>query len=471
VRAGAASSLYSTGLETRTRRLLTLPERHPYRVVLVIGLLFALAYGASLVALRKPNGQIVLGDALAHYVQLRSMVFDRDLQFRNEYLRMYGVEEGSALDEAIAIEHGTPTGHLRNYMPVGPALLWAPLFLLVTAGVWVANLFGAGYPLDGYARAFQSAAGFSGVVAAACGTCFAFAAASQIATRRAAIWAALAVWLASSTIYYSVISPTYSHAASMLAVSAFWWAWVRSIDRQSLGRYALLGALVGVSALMRWQDAILVVVPLLDAAWHWRTARPAGAVARAATAILTAAIAFLPQIGVWMVLYARPFVIPQGSGFMRWDAPALMAVLFSDHHGLLTWTPVIAPALAGLVPLARRSRLVALGAIVFLVLSWYVNAAVADWWAGEAFGARRFISCYPVFVIALAALFDRWRDSPARLALVSGAFVLYTFLLLVQYQAFMHGLRAVVPYPRGFVDLWLWRFRVPFDLLRWLLQR
>ena len=446
-------------------------DRHPFRVLLAIGALFAVAYGASLVALKKPSGQIVLGDALAHYVQLRSMVFDRDLQFGNEYRHIFGVAEGSDLDKGIAIQHGTPTGHLRNYMPVGPALMWAPLFLVVTALVWIANLFGAGYPLDGYARAFQAAAGFSGIAAAAAGACLAYAAAASIASRRAAFWAALAIWLASSTIYYSVISPTYSHAASMLAVSAFWCVWLRSRDRQTVPRYVVLGLLTGVCALMRWQDAILLVVPLLDAAWHWRAHRAAGTLARIAAVLVSALVAFLPQIWVWQVLYGQPFVIPQGSSFMQWGSPALAAVLFSDNHGLFTWTPIAALGLIGLVPLTRRQPLAGVAAIAFVVLSWYVNAAVIDWWAGEAFGARRFISCFPVFVIGLAALFERWRESPRVLATIAAVFIGYTFLLLLQYQAFMHGLRAVVPYPRGVVDLWFWRFRVPFDLLRWLIER
>ena len=42
-------------------------------------------------------------------------------------------------------------------------------------------------------------------------------------------------------------------------------------------------------------------------------------------------------------------------------------------------------------------------------------------------------------------------------------------LLLVQYQTFMHGLRAVAPYPNGFYGLYVARFVVPFALLRrWL---
>jgi hypothetical protein len=170
-------------------------------------------------------------------------------------------------------------------------------------------------------------------------------------------------------------------------------------------------------------------------------------------------------------LYGAPLAMPQGPDFMQWTRPALGAILFSDNHGLISWTPVVALALVGLIPLARRLPLVGAAAIAFVVASWYVNAAVADWWAGEAFGARRFVSCFPVFVLGLAALFDRWRDRAGLVAGVTATFAVMTLLLLIQYQAFMHGLRDVVPYPRGLDGLWLARFRAPVDLLWWWLDR
>ena len=135
-------------------------------------------------------------------------------------------EQANADPETVWIVQTNATGHIRNLMPVGPAILWSPLFLLVTAGVWIVDRFGAAYPLDGYGRLFQASAGFSGVLAAGLGAWFAYLAAASLFSRRAAIWATLAIWLASSALYYSVISPTYSHAASMLTVSAFWLAFV-----------------------------------------------------------------------------------------------------------------------------------------------------------------------------------------------------------------------------------------------------
>jgi hypothetical protein len=172
--------------------------------------------------------------------------------------------------------------------------------------------------------------------------------------------------------------------------------------------------------------------------------------------------------------------VPQGEEFMKWTAPALVSVLFSEH-GLISWTPIVAVSLAGLVMLWKREPMVAAALGVAMLVSWYTNAAVADWWAGEAYGARRFVSCFPIFTIGLAAalqpLAERQRQPASQResvsrgprAIAAFAIVVITLngLLLLQYQTFMHGLRTLAPYPTGGYDLWLARFVVPFDLLRW----
>ena len=450
-------------------RVLSLPERRAATIIVSIGVLFAFAYGASLVLRPKVGGRIVIGDALHHYVQLRSAIFDGDLHFRNDYVRLYGLQGGEP--GTGWVYEDTPTGHVRNLMPVGPAILWLPLFLVATSGAWLLNLAGAQIPLDGYGRLFQATAGFSGIAAATFGVWISWRACRLLYPPRASAWATLVLWLASSAIYYSLISPTYSHAASLLATSGFWYAWIRSSAAAPTRRYGILGGLAGIAALMRWQDAILLVPVALDLLVNVRATRFsfARAVYLGLLSLVAATVAFVPQMIVWMAVYGQPLAMPQGGGFMRWTEPALWSVLFSDWHGLLTWTPVVAVALLGLVPLARKHGALAAAMILFLALSWYVNAAVADWWAGEAFGSRRFISCFPVLAVALAAGIDWWTPSLRKLAVVASVIVVHTGLLLVQYQAFMHGLRDLAPYPRGAYNLWLARFVVPVDLLReWL---
>ena len=452
-------------------RLLTIPERHPTGVIVLVGLLFATAYASSLVLRPKPDGRILIGDALHHYVQLRSAVFDQDLHFRNEYVRMYRLQGGEPGTEWVY--EPTQTGHVRNLMPVGPALLWAPLFLVVTALLGVANAFGAGYPIDGYGRLFQAAAGVTGVAAAAMGAWITWKTAAQFFSARIAIWSCLTIWLASSAIYYSLVSPTYSHAASFLATAVFWLIWVRAPEERGSRRYAILGALAGLAALMRWQDAILLASIAAEILLRLRNRRVSFAEAAwsGAIAVGCAAVAFLPQMIVWGVLYGQPLALPQGPAFMRWTEPALLKVLFSDNHGLFSWTPIVLVAVLGVPLIARRDSNLATGLGVFLLLSWYVNAAVVDWWAGEAFGARRFVSCVPVFVLGFAAIVDRWSPSLRALAVFATVVIVHTGLLLLQYQLFMHGSRDLAPYPEGAYGLWLARFIVPFSLLQeWLRQ-
>jgi hypothetical protein len=444
-----------------------LPERRPALTIVVIGLAFLVAYLSSLVLLPKSDGRIVVGDAVHYYVYLRSAVFDRDLRFKNEYVRLYGLRGGEPGTEWVY--EPTATGHTRNLMSIGPAIVWAPAFLAVTAGAALAGATGASIPLDGYGRVFQATAGVTGIVAAMLGAWLTWRLTEAVVSRRSAIWATLTVWLGSSALYYSAISPTYSHAVSMLTTSLFLLAWWKTRDRQTIGRYLMVGAFGGLCALVRWQDVVFLLAPAIEMWWRTWKHREVGvrsAMGQVIGCALGAIVVFSPQLVVWTTLYGSPLLVPQGADFMRWGAPRLLEVLFSDNHGLISWTPVVAVGLVGLVLLWRAEPLLAGVSLAIVALSWYANAAAADWWAGEAFGARRFVSCFPLFVLGLAAVFERWQHRLGIVVAISLAFISTNVLLLVQYQAFMRGARDVVPYPRGIWDLYVARFLVPFDLLR-----
>lgn len=454
-------------------RLMDRIERAPGTTIALLGIVFALAYGASLVFFPKPNGRIVIGDAVHYYVYLRSLVFDGDLQFHNEYVRLYGLTHRGP--EVAWVYDPLPSGYIRNVMPIGTAIVWAPLYLLAGAVLSVMRLAGMDITVDGYGRLFQATAGFSGIAAATAGTWLSYRAAASVFSVRSAIWATLAIWLGASPFYYSMVSPTYSHAVSMLANSAVIVYWLTTRERTDLKRFVALGALIGCATLVRWQEATLLVLPILDAA---RTRRdkelrvprlsPSFHLKILASALAALAL-FTPQMIVWNLFYGEPFVIPQGGQFMRWHDAALWAVLFSDWHGLFTWTPIVLLSVTGLVPLWRRDRHVAIAAIALLLAAWYTNAAVADWWAGEAFGSRRFVSCVPLFVLGLAALFSTWQHRSI-VAGVAAVAIALNCLLLFQYQLFLKGWRDVAPYPRGAYGLGVARFVVPFRVVGYLLR-
>jgi hypothetical protein len=437
-----------------------------------IGLVLGLAYGAAVFFFPKPDGRVVIGDAVHYFVYLRSLVFDRDLQFHNEYVRLYGLTH--PVPGVDWIYQPLPTGYIRNVMPVGPAIAWAPLYLLVAAAIALLRAAGFDYPLDGFAPVFQASAGISGIAAATAGAWLSYRMAAQLFDPRTALWATLAIWLGASPLYYSLVSPTYSHAISMLANAIAFMVWMNTRDQRTMWRFALLGGVIGLAALVRWQDATLMALPALDAAvlfFQQRSGlleRIRAATLRFAAAAIAALIAFSPQLIVWQIIFGRPVLIPQGGEFMRWGDAAIGAVLFSDYHGLFTWTPIVALAVAGFVRLWQRDARVGAAILVLFVLAWYTNAAVADWWAGEAFGSRRFVSCVPLFVLGLSALFANqpWRRWMIPIVVVT---IGLNVLLLFQYQLFLKGLRDIAPYPTGAYGLLLARFIVPFRFIAlWL---
>lgn len=432
--------------------------------ILATGAVMLAAYVAATIAMPKPDGRVVVGDATHYFVQLRSLVYDGDLSFQNEYIRLYGLD-GYVPGTEWIYHDLTLTGRVRNYMPVGPALLWAPLYLLVSALQAAASWIGLARPPDGFDRLLQMTPGMTGVAAATGAALFSWRLARRWTADATAAVAVFAAWLGSHALYYTLVSPSYSHAPSMLTVSLFFFSWMTTREHVSIARVAIWGGLAGFAALMRWQDAVLLLVPLIEAA-RWRAPLQRRALAGICAGLAFSA-AFSPQMIVWTVLYGQPLAIPQGPAFMRWTSPQLWPVLFSDNHGLFSWAPILIPAAIGLIVALRRQPSWRLPVAVVVLLSWYVNASVADWWGGEAFGARRFLSLFPVFVIGLAYWLDQsrvasraWYVRVAVLVLLTGL----NWLLLLQYQLFMKGLRDIAPYPQG-ASLWLDRFLVPFRLL------
>lgn len=440
--------------------------RRPRAVILATGAVLLAAYVAAMLAMPKPDGRVVFGDATHHFVQLRSLVYDRDLDFSNEYVRVYGL--GDLTDGPSWLHTDlTETGHVRNYMPIGPPLLWAPLYLVFTLMQLGASWFGLAPAPDGFSWLQQMAPGVTGVVATTIAALLAWRTARDCTDDARALVAVLATWLGSHAIYYSLVSPSYSHAASMLTASIFFGHWIATRDRPSLARFAIWGALAGLCALMRWQDATFVAVPIIEALrWRGPVVRRIGG---AAAAVAAMTIVFSPQMAVWAVLYGEPFTVPQGPAFMQWTHPHLWDVLFSDNHGLFTWAPMLVLSAVGLASLVGRRPEWRLPMAAVVLIAWFVNAAVADWWAGEAFGARRFLSLFPLFVLGLAHWLTT-RDAGAwrmRIGMVVCLGAL-NWLLLLQYQLFMKGLDHLAPYPMG-TALWVDRFIVPFRLIGWLL--
>jgi hypothetical protein len=357
------------------------------RAVTGPALILAFAFGAAAVV--EPEFR---ADSVSYYAYLRSAVFDRDLDFANEWAH-WGYPEPLR----------TPTGLRRNVQAIGPALLWSPFFVTAHAYVRLGRVLGSDrYEGDGYALPYRRSAALGTLVAMVAGASLLASALARGGGRTAAVLAVTTAVLASPVLYYAWVVPSMAHGAAFGACAAVVWAWDRARRVPSLTAWTALGALVGIAALMRWQAAVYVLMILALAAagirrgvvrWYWLGASAAAALA-----------AFTPQLLVWKALYGRFLLVPQGAGFLDWTSPHLLDALVSADHGFFSWTPVMLLGIAGLVTGLRRAPLLHGGALaVFLAAAW-VNGGVADWAASDAFGARRFDLVVPLAAVGLLSL-------------------------------------------------------------------
>ena len=331
------------------------------------------------------------------------------------------------------------------------------------------RIIGLDVPLDGLAAPFQLSVGVAGIVYGTVGFYLCYDMCRRLYPSAAAFWATVIAWLATSAVYYTLVSPAYSHAVSLFAVALFCHTWMRTRDQDSIGRYLLLGALGGLVALVRWQDIIVLALPIVELAHAIVTRRRpfASAAIRAAALVPPLLVMFLPQIVAWRSIYGQFIVMPQGSGFMHWTSPAIISVLFSLNHGLFSWTPVVLLAVLGFRFLTQRDAVLGWAACVVLLQAVYINAAVSDWWAGEAFGARRFVGYSVFFVLGLAGVLAKARPTLVRWTAVG--LIVYNLLFFLQYQLFMRGFEALAPYPTSAREVFVDRLVVPWRLLKsWL---
>ena len=367
----------------------------PRQVALLVAAALAMAF--SLAAAAGPEFR---GDSASYFAYVRSAVYNQDLDYA-EVWEHWGYPAAPQ----------TATGHLQNVQSVGPALAWAPFYLLAHAYVKV-GLAGAPYPADGYSAPYRRAAAMGTLIAAGIGAALLYGAAASRFGTRVALLAVGAAVAASPIAYYALVVPTMAHGLAFGAAAAVVWAWHRAESRPSLASWTVLGAAVGLAALMRWQGIVcaLLAAPLLASQLQRRTARAWWAAAAAAAGV----IVFIPQLVAWKVLYGRFVTLPQGRGFLDWSSPHLVDTLVSADHGLFTWTPVLLLGLVGLGLMLRDSPVFAAGALLVFAATAWVNGAVRDWAGSDAFGARRYDVVVPLLAVGIGAVLTRLAPLLAR---------------------------------------------------------
>ena len=356
-------------------------------------------------------GGRIAGDGVNYYVYVRSLVEDGDLDFTNEYTHYELIDRAD-------LKVPTRTGHRRSIFSVGPGLAWTPFFLLGDAVARLEARFGRDVDLSGYGPEHVNAVALGSLL-------FGFAAVLLIhdVLRRhfpadTALLGAVLAWWATFLHWYMVHQPTMSHAASAAGAALVVWLWDRQRARPSWPATLALGLACGFAMCLRWQNALLLILPGWDVLAALRRGGPeAAAAARRGATIAAAALSgALPQMAAWKAIYGEWLLRypPHGSDFLRLDHPYVLQTLFSSRHGLLSWTPVLWAGYLGYAWLLPHRAPLARPLLPALVAMTYVNMCSGDWWAGGSFSNRRFDSLLPLLAVGLAGALEWARRALAR---------------------------------------------------------
>ncbi len=371
----------------------------------------------------------VRGDGVGYYAYLRSTLIDHDLRFENDYLQ---ANESFVLSKVDAQGKLLPrlytkTGYVENHFAVGPAILWAPVLLVVHEGVVVASHLGFHVAPDGYSRPYLLGMAFTTAVYGFLSLLLAFQIARKYFDETWALLATVGIWMASSLPIYMYFNPSWSHAHSAFAVALFVWYWDRTRGARTVGQWAVLGLLAGLMGNVYYPNVILLAFPAVELIHmlrgNGRESRSFAIVAKNLALgcgffLITFAVSLLPTFITRDIIYGNPFETGYPSVLRwNWSSPAFLQVLFSSDHGMFSWTPILLLAIVGLPFLVKRDALLGQGALLTFLAYYYFIASYQDWDGLSSFGNRFFVSLTPIFILGLAALLEslaRRLTKPAR---------------------------------------------------------
>lgn len=355
-------------------------------------------------------------DLAFYYSFTHSLIFDADFCFANEYSHF-----PFAHHELYLSTQRLPA----NDWPMGTGLCWIPFLLLAQAVRFVASLVGISSSADGYGWFDRWTVTFGAALLYGGGTLWAswrYCLANGL-SKNAARWALGLIAFGSSFSYHLFVNAADSHPPSAFFIILFLLTWQINRAAPSWRGALLTGFSIGLAGLIRPHNLVFLLTPLLDWLFDRDLRKRVHFFAPFTLLIGGAFLAFCPQLIVWKTLYGAWLMVPRSSDVF-WTQPELYQTLFSDFHGMISWSPLFGIGLIGLF-IARKHLPAAIPVVVLI----YIYSCNIAWWCGGSFGNRRMVSVAPLFILGLAILFDAMPK--VWFKIIAALFGLWTLSLLL----------------------------------------
>ena len=406
------------------------------RGLLVMAVLF-------LISLPFVTPRVAASDEIEYFSYLPSILLDGDLDFRNQYEYFCNLDFEDCVRSRFKetfLDMRTATGLQINFGPMGTAVLWLPFYLVAHLFALVAHNINPAFAANGVSAPYIYAVCLASVFYSWFGMYLAYRIARNYFAEWIALGATLTILFATNAVYYMYVAPAFSHAASLFASALFVFVWWRTRESRANGKWRawfVLGASGGLMTMVREQEAVFFVIPLVEIAYAmYRAARSSENFAAFKKWIMGALmmsvgafVVFLPQLISYRVLNGNFLPARNVTDKFTWDGNHILDVLFSNFHGLFTWTPVVLLAVLGLFFLWRHDKFLAAIFLFTFAVEIYLLGSFSTWFGGAAYGGRRFINCTVLFVVGLAAFVNAIQTRVPRPILAGAGIVLIVWNL------------------------------------------
>ncbi len=301
------------------------------------------------------------------------------------------------------------SGHYVFKYLGGVAIMESPFFLI---GHMMASY--TGYPLDGFSPPYQFAIVFGA---------FIYFMLSIFILRRILLryfndsvtaLTLLLVILATNIIQYISIDSAMSHSYIFPMYALILYFTIKWHENPSVIWASLIGAVMGIAAISRPTEAIMLFIPLLwgtqskiSSAEKWKKVRQNKL--HIYSLVAFGFLALLPQLLYWKSATGS-FVYDVGS---KWNfLNPYFRVLTGWETGWFIYTPVTVFFMAGMFFMKKYSFKNSV--ITFCLLNIYIIISWHDWKYGATYSCRALSHSYPVFALPLAAFIERIRTKKIR---------------------------------------------------------
>lgn len=393
---------------------------HKYSKLIVFGL-FSVTFTICLTLygffgyLNK--GWIHGADAEGFYMVARSIYFDHDVDIANE------IELTLSSEIFRGGVNLTKTGKVANQMPIGYALLVQPFLLLSDIITRSSNyLFKTTFSNDGYGGVFSVIVPFATMIYGFIGIYTAYKVIIMFFNRVIAAISINSVILSSSLLWYITGHVTMVHIHSFTIITILIHSTLpffnKNITEISIFRYACIGALLAFAVMIRLQNAIFAIIPIVAMVYYFllrssdKKVSCFKLIGKISIGAASSLICFVPQMLSWKSLFGSYIINSYGitEAYFDFFHPELVKTLFSTNHGLFLWNPITLISCLGMCLLfyrVRTYRLLLLSLFICFILNWFLIASWSGWWLANSFGNRGFDGSTLFFALGWAEILNR----------------------------------------------------------------